>query len=44
LTDNARIAVVNEDSQFAANSNAAASAEQPLNRLPHEGEPAHGAR
>jgi hypothetical protein len=44
LSDGARIAVVNEDTQFAANINSDASADQPLNRLPHGGEQQHGAR
>jgi multidrug efflux pump subunit AcrA (membrane-fusion protein) len=42
LSDGARIEVVSEDSQFAHD--ATASAEQPLSRLPHDGEPMHGAR
>jgi HlyD family secretion protein len=42
LADGAGIKVVNEDSQFSLS--AAKSDEQPLTRLPHAGDEAHGAR
>ena len=42
LTDGAGITVVNEDSQFAASP--MANADQPLSRMPHEGEQTHGSR